>query len=101
MTKSMTKSMTKPASKIDPEMAEFEAALLGSIDEVQAGKHGRVHSPADIAVMARRVGRPVKVDAKQPVKLRQDPDLLAALRASGRGWQTKVNSALRREFLGA
>lgn len=97
----MTKPIVKPVSKIDPEMAEFEAALLRSIDEVQAGKHGRVHSPADIAVMARRVGRPVKVDAKQPVKLRLDPDLLTALRATGRGWQTKVNSTLRREFLSA
>ena len=93
--------MTNRIVKIDPEMAEFEAALLRSIDEVQAGKHGRVHTPADIEVMVKRVGRPVKVDAKQPVKLRLDPDLLTALRASGRGWQTKVNSTLRREFLGA
>ena len=92
--------MAKRVSTIDPEMAEFEAALLRSIDEVQAGKHGRIHTPADITVMAKRVGRPVKVNAKQPVKLRLDPDLLAALRASGRGWQTMVNSTLRREFLG-
>ena len=92
--------MAKRVSTIDPEMAEFEAALLRSIDEVQAGKQGRIHTPADITVMAKRVGRPVKVNAKQPVKLRLDPDLLAALRASGRGWQTMVNSTLRREFLG-
>ena len=92
--------MTKRVSTIDPEMAEFEAALLRSIDEVQAGQQGRIHTPADITVMAKRVGRPVKVNAKQPVKLRLDPDLLAALRASGRGWQTMVNSTLRREFLG-
>ena len=93
--------MTKPISKIDPEMAEFEAALLRSIDEVQSGKHGRIHPPQKIAEMARRVGRPAKTDAKQPVKLRLDPDLLTALRASGRGWQTKVNATLRRAFLGA
>ena len=99
MTKPTTKLATKRMLKVDPEMVEFEAALLRSIAEIEAGKHGRVHGPADIAVMARRVGRPVKVDAKQPVKLRLDPDLLAALRASGRGWQTKVNSTLRKEFL--
>lgn len=43
-------------------------------------------------------GRPVgslKSDAKQPVKLRLDADVLAALRASGNGWQTRINEALR------
>jgi uncharacterized protein (DUF4415 family) len=47
--------------------------------------------------MARR-GRPVgsvKADAKVAVKLRLDPDVLAALRATGRGWQTRVNDTMR------
>jgi hypothetical protein len=30
--------MRKSKPKIDPEMAEFEAALLRSIDQVQSGK---------------------------------------------------------------
>jgi uncharacterized protein (DUF4415 family) len=29
------------------------------------------------------------------VKLRLDPDVLAALRATGDGWQTRVNDTLR------
>jgi uncharacterized protein (DUF4415 family) len=45
-------------------------------------------------------GRPPLPGAKQPVKLRLDPDLLAALRASGPGWQTRVNDLLRRSVLG-
>jgi uncharacterized protein (DUF4415 family) len=32
---------------------------------------------------------------KEPVKLRLDADVLAALRASGDGWQTRINEALR------
>ena len=47
--------------------------------------------------MARR-GRPVgsvKAYAKVAVKLRLDPDVLAALRATGRGWQTRVNDTMR------
>lgn len=37
---------------------------------------------------------------KQKVNLRLDPDVIEALRAPGDGWQTQVNSILRREVLG-
>lgn len=33
---------------------------------------------------------------KQRVTLHLDPDVLAALRKDGRGWQTRANAALRR-----
>ena len=40
-------------------------------------------------------GRPRAVTTKEAVKLRLDADVLAALRASGDGWQTRINDALR------
>ena len=40
-------------------------------------------------------GRPKSATPKEPVKLRLDADVLAALRASGEGWQTRINDALR------
>jgi len=40
-------------------------------------------------------GRPKAVSPKEPVKLRLDSDVLAALRASGEGWQTRINETLR------
>lgn len=40
-------------------------------------------------------GRPKAVTNKEPVKLRLDADVLAALRASGEGWQTRINDTLR------
>ena len=40
-------------------------------------------------------GRPKAARTKEPVKLRLDADVLAALRASGEGWQTRTNDALR------
>jgi len=44
---------------------------------------------------ARPVGRP-KTDMPRPrVTLRMDPDVLAAWRATGRGWQTRINAVLR------
>nr|WP_242478396.1 BrnA antitoxin family protein [Rubrivivax gelatinosus] len=64
--------------------------------EAKAGKVARTHSPEQIA--ARRRGRPsgsVAAVTKEPVKLRLDPDVLAALRATGDGWQTRINDMLR------
>jgi uncharacterized protein (DUF4415 family) len=40
-------------------------------------------------------GRPKSATPKEPVKLRLDADVLAALRASGEGWQTRINETLR------
>jgi uncharacterized protein (DUF4415 family) len=40
-------------------------------------------------------GKPKFASPKEPVKLRLDADVLAALRASGAGWQTRINDALR------
>ena len=42
-----------------------------------------------------RVGRPRLESPKQPMTIRIDADVLAALKASGKGWQTRVNDALR------
>ena len=45
-----------------------------------------------------RMGRPLKEAPKEAVKLRIDPDVLAVLRATGPGWQTRVNTILRERF---
>jgi uncharacterized protein (DUF4415 family) len=86
-------------AKRDPEMVEFQSALLRSIDQAQRGEYAAVHTPAMIA--ARKRGRPVgstKANAKVAVKLRLDPDVLTVLRATGAGWQTRVNTMLRERF---
>ena len=38
---------------------------------------------------------PQKTPLKQPTTIRFDADVLAALKATGRGWQTRVNEAMR------
>lgn len=84
--------LTKPA--VDPDIAEFEEALLRSLDQ-SARSEGRVNTAQQIA--ARR-GRPVgsvKAKPKVPTTIRFDQDVLDALKASGRGWQTRVNEAVR------
>jgi len=43
-----------------------------------------------------RRSRPPLRSQKQAVKLRLDADVLAAYRATGTGWQTRINADLRR-----
>ena len=77
-----TKSLTKPWVDSDdaPELTEdfFRRA------DVYDGKK-----------LVRR-GRPPLPDRKQPVNLRLDPDVVAHFRRSGRGWQSRINTALRK-----
>jgi uncharacterized protein (DUF4415 family) len=40
-------------------------------------------------------GRPLKPNKKREVKLRIDPDVLDAFKATGKGWQTHMNAVLR------
>lgn len=85
--------------KLDAEQKAFAAAVVTSIRQAKTGEHAAVHTPAVIA--ARKRGRPIgsiKPDAKVAVKLRLDPDVLSVLRATGPGWQTRVNRVLRERF---
>ncbi|PIQ36215.1 MAG: hypothetical protein COW59_13595 [Lysobacterales bacterium CG17_big_fil_post_rev_8_21_14_2_50_64_11] len=70
---------------VDPDDApELTDAFFERADEYHGG-----------TLIKRGRGRPKSEVTKVAVKLRLDPDLLAALRATGAGWQTRVNDALR------
>lgn len=43
-----------------------------------------------------RRGRPRSSNPKQPVSLRLDQDLIDWFKSSGEGWQTRINSELRK-----
>jgi len=43
----------------------------------------------------KRMGRPPLENPKQRITLRLDADIVSALRASGKGWQTLANKGLR------
>ena len=49
--------------------------------------------PASLQTKLR--GRPKAATTKEAVKIRLDADVLAALRATGNGWQTRINDTLR------
>src|SRR6185312_9743541 len=78
-----------PEVKMDAEMQEFANAVLESIQQAKRGE-GRVTTPGQI--MALRQGRPlgsVKAAPKVPTTIRLSPDVSAAFRATGDGWQTQ------------
>jgi len=52
-------------------------------------------SDAELAHLRPARGRPPATIKRPMLSMRVDPDVLAHLRASGKGWQTKVNALLR------
>jgi len=87
----MVMPMKKPITKgkwTDPEEAPrldhdwFERA------EIRQGDH--------LTRAARPAGRPRKTAPKTAVSLRLDPDVLSFFRGGGRGWQSRINAALRK-----
>lgn len=52
--------------------------------------------PEVVAAAVNRGGRPRSQNPKEAIKLRLDRDLLAHFRATGRGWQTRINDTLRK-----
>lgn len=80
-------SKKKPVIKsewIDPDDApELTQEWFDSADYYEGGK-------------LVRPGRPKSDAAKESISLRLDPDVLAFFRATGPGWQTRINAALRK-----
>ncbi|WP_260986185.1 BrnA antitoxin family protein [Bordetella genomosp. 13] len=80
----------------DPDMTDVEAALLQSLDQAVTRQFARVHTPEQIE--ARRRGRPVGSTAevrKAATTIRFDEEVLRAFKATGKGWQTRMNEALK------
>ena len=50
---------------------------------------------AEWEAVEKKRGRPFSDAPKQLVSLRFDADVLAALKATGHGWRTRVNDAMR------
>ena len=81
-------------SKLDgddaPELTPELASTLRPIDEVP--------EMAEFLAFVRKGGRPAlpEQDRKRRVTIMLDPDVIAHFKATGKGWQTRMNEALRR-----
>jgi uncharacterized protein (DUF4415 family) len=89
--------MTKP--KMIRDTPEEEAAIQRGIDadpdnpEI-TGEQAAPMVPHSEFVKRQR-GRPKSDTPKEHINVRLDADVLAHFRASGDGWQTRMNNALR------
>lgn len=89
----------KPTPWVDPDDAPdlSHANLDDAIWRIGQREVSAAEGMAAFTAQARR-GRPTgstKQDAKQAVTIRYSPDVLEAFRASGPGWQARMNDALR------
>ena len=93
MGKSLRESEIDPASEPDEENPEWTA-------ETSARARPVWDFPELVAVLQHhgKLGRPPlpDTDKKHRVTLYLDPDILARLKADGKGWQTRANAALRK-----
>lgn len=63
---------------------------------MKTAKRGKdVLSEAVLAQFKRSPGRPLAENPKVPVSIRLDKDVVDHFRATGEGWQTRINSILR------
>lgn len=75
----------------DPESRELGAQWFAEAKPASAAM-----SPEAYAALVKRPrGRPKADETKVFTAIRLDADLLEAFKATGKGWQTRVNSALR------
>ena len=78
------------AHEIQPEEYEDIPELTDEwFDKAEFAVGGKVVRPA------KRPGRPKSLATKTLIALRLDPDVIERFRATGRGWQSRINQVLR------
>jgi uncharacterized protein (DUF4415 family) len=89
----------KTARAIEADAGHALPGLRESLAQAKRGEFAAVHTPDSLA--ARKRGRPVgsvKTHPKEQITIRLSPEVLAVLRATGPGWQTRVDTILRERF---
>lgn len=77
---------------------EITAEEYDEIPELTDEMMSRAVPGDGVELLKRGRGRPPSDSPKRQVTLRLDGDLVEAMRASGPGWQTRANDALRKRF---
>lgn len=86
----------------DAEEAEIQAQIAAdpddadiTDDEIALARPFSEALPELMASITRARGRPTADSVKTPVTIRLDPDVVDYYRATGKGWQSRINILLR------
>lgn len=97
-----TRALASLGEMTPEEAAAIEAGIAADPDnpELTDADFARMHpagevAPEIVATCHRARGRP-KGSMKMLISLRLDQDVIAHFRATGPGWQSRINEALRR-----
>ena len=80
-----------PASWVDDDLPEWTDDQFA---RAQLSIGGNVIRPAQGTLT--KPGRPPSANPKRQVTLRLDPDVIEKFRATGKGWQSRINAELRK-----
>jgi uncharacterized protein (DUF4415 family) len=86
----MKKRLVRPTPNDDAQIARGVAADPDAAPDLSK----------QIAGIVRRRGRPPKANPKVSVTLRLDQDVVERYKATGQGWQTRINAVLRKSKAG-
>ena len=80
-----------PVSWDDDDLPEWTSDQFA---RAQLSIGGKIIRPAQGTLS--KPGRPLSENPKRQVTLRLDPDVLEKFRATGKGWQSRINAELRK-----
>ena len=90
-TNAMSRKEVLAALRVTPPQKDF--AWDGKDEDDRPASEQELH--AGVGAWRKQRGRPVGSGGKEQVAVRFDRDVLAAFRAAGQGWRTRMNDALR------
>ena len=94
-----SKGGSKRSSRGDDDAPELTTKSLATGQWTVGGRPVSPEEGRAAFRQAMKRGRPRSESPRTMVSLRLEQDVLAALRATGRGWQTRVNALLREAVL--
>jgi uncharacterized protein (DUF4415 family) len=99
----MSSLMNKKFKITDSEEAAIQAQIVSDFDAAEASDAELAQAkpfaeafPDLMESIRRGRGRPAIANPRQQISLRLDGDVIAKFKSTGKGWQGRVNEALRK-----
>ncbi|MBI5193253.1 MAG: BrnA antitoxin family protein [Nitrospirae bacterium] len=91
----MKKTLKKPLIDEDGEVRELNAGDFKHMRPAREVLHEIMPKEVANEMLKPQRGRPLKPVLKKHINIRVDADILSAFKSTGRGWQSRMNEALR------